>query len=89
MVIITTSYVKSLQSPEEIERLMVDENLSEMDRACLLINTGIDVQKVCTIGHLTDLLKTNQMEVLSRIIPKLCVSININIACVYLQSEVT
>lgn len=50
---------------------MVDESLSEMDRACLLINTGLDVQKICVIGQLAHLLKTNQMDVLSRIVPKI------------------
>ena len=63
------------QSPEEIERLTVDENLSEMDRACLLISTGQDVQKVCVVDHLPQLLSTNQMDALCRVVPKLSVSI--------------
>ena len=63
------------QSPEEIERLTVDENLSEIDRACLLISTGQEVQKVCVVDHLPQLLSTNQMDALCRVVPKLCVSI--------------
>ena len=53
---------------------MVDESLTEMERACLLIGTGQDVQKICVIEHLPDLLQNDQMETLCRILPKLCVS---------------
>lgn len=52
---------------------MVDESLSDLDRTCLLISTGQDVQKMCALDHLPDLLKTEQMETLCRVIPKLCV----------------
>ena len=52
----------------------MDENLSEMERASLLISTGQDVQKLCVIDHLADLMKKYQMDCLSKIIPKICVS---------------
>ena len=72
--IIVLSMSFTLQSPEEIEKLSVDEKLSEMERASLLISTGQDVQKVCVIEHLVDLMSKYKMECLSKIIPKICVS---------------
>ena len=63
-----------MQSPEEIEKLTVDENLTEMERACLLISTGQDVQKVCVLEHLVDLMNKYNMDCLSKVIPKICVS---------------
>ena len=54
--------------------LSVDESLGDLDRTCLLLTTGQDVQKVCVIQNMPELLKSQQMETLCRVIPKLCVS---------------
>ena len=53
----------------------MDESLSPLDRAVLLISTGQDIQKLCVIEQLTKLLKIDQMDTLSRVIPKVCVSL--------------
>ncbi len=52
----------------------MDEGLSVMDRAVLLISTGQDVQRLCVLDQLPALLKTDQMDTLCRVIPKVCVS---------------
>ena len=53
----------------------MDEGLSVIDRASLLVSSGQDVQKLCVIDQLPTLLKTDQMDTLCRVIPKLCVRI--------------
>ena len=65
--------------------LSVDENLGDLDRTCLLLTTGQDVQKVCVIQNMPELLKNQQMETLCRVIPKLCVSEAVKILCVMMQ----
>ncbi len=62
------------QTAEEIEKFLIDEKLSDLDRTCLLLSTGQDVQKLCVIENLPNLLRQHQMETLCRVIPKLCVS---------------
>lgn len=66
--------VTTAKSPEELQKLMVDENLSPIERACLLISTGQDVQRVCTIEHLPQLLESSEHKAaaLSTVLPKLC-----------------
>lgn len=64
--------VKSGKSSEEIEKFIIDESMSDLDRTHLLLSTGQDIQKLCVIEHLPNLLKTQQMETLAKVIPKLC-----------------
>eukprot|EP00731_Ephydatia_muelleri_P033344 Em0028g19a len=66
--------VTTAKSPEELQKLMVDENLNPIERACLLISTGQDVQRVCTIEHLPQLLESSEHKAaaLSKVLPKLC-----------------
>ncbi len=68
------SHTPLKKSEEEIEKLTIDETLTDMERACLLIATGQDVQKMFVIEHLPDLLRHQQMEALCRVLPKICVS---------------
>lgn len=63
-----------LQSQDEIEKLMVDEGLSEMERACLLLTSSHDVQRVWSIGRLVTLLRSDTNTTLQKFIPKLTVS---------------
>lgn len=66
--------VTTAKSPEELQKLMVDENLNPIERACLLISTGQDVQRVCTIEHLPELLESpeHKAAAISKVFPKLC-----------------
>ena len=58
--------------------------MSDLDRTHLLLSTGQDIQKLCVIEHLPNLLKTQQMETLAKIIPKLCVSQMLPLCYVFL-----
>ena len=69
----------TLQSPEEIAKLTIDESLSDIDRAQLLITTGQEVQQICAINQLPRLLEYHNVDAMCRVVPQLVVSI-VNIA---------
>uniref|UniRef100_A0A8C5L9R4 Serine/threonine-protein phosphatase 4 regulatory subunit 4 n=1 Tax=Jaculus jaculus TaxID=51337 RepID=A0A8C5L9R4_JACJA len=61
---------RSLKTPEEIERLTVDEDLSDMDRAVYLLSSGQDIQGTSVIANLPVLMRQNPSETLRRVLPK-------------------
>ncbi|EDL18825.1 RIKEN cDNA 8430415E04, isoform CRA_b [Mus musculus] len=61
---------RSLKTPEEIERLTVDEDLSDIDRAVYLLSAGQDVQGASVIANLPFLMRQNPTETLRRVLPK-------------------
>ena len=65
----------ALQSPEEIAKLTIDESLSDIDRAQLLITTGQEVQQICAINQLPRLLEKYNVDTMCRVVPQLMVSI--------------
>jgi len=65
----------ALQSPEEIAKLTIDESLSDIDRAQLLITTGQEVQQICAINQLPHLLDHYNVDAMCRVVPQLMVSI--------------
>ena len=64
----------ALQSPEEIAKLTIDESLSDIDRAQLLITTGQEVQQICAINQLPCLLEYYNVDAMCRVVPQLMVS---------------
>ncbi|XP_065895478.1 serine/threonine-protein phosphatase 4 regulatory subunit 4-like isoform X2 [Dysidea avara] len=64
--------VKTLtKSPEEIAKLTIDESLSDIDRAQLLITTGQEVQQICAINQLPCLLEHYNVDAMCRVVPQL------------------
>ncbi|XP_032233153.2 serine/threonine-protein phosphatase 4 regulatory subunit 4 isoform X2 [Nematostella vectensis] len=63
--------IRGLKSPEEIERLTVDENLDTVERAVLLVSSGVEIQKLSVITNLPKLLETNSADVNRRVVPLL------------------
>ncbi|XP_059953900.1 serine/threonine-protein phosphatase 4 regulatory subunit 4 [Mesoplodon densirostris] len=61
---------RSLKTPEEIERLTVDEDLSDIERAVYLLSAGQDIQGTSVIANLPFLMRQNPAETLRRILPK-------------------
>ncbi|GAB1297740.1 Serine/threonine-protein phosphatase 4 regulatory subunit 4 [Apodemus speciosus] len=61
---------RSLKTPEEIERLTVDEDLSDIDRAVYLLSAGQDIQGASVIANLPFLMRQNPTETLRRVLPK-------------------
>uniref|UniRef100_H2R975 Serine/threonine-protein phosphatase 4 regulatory subunit 4 n=1 Tax=Pan troglodytes TaxID=9598 RepID=H2R975_PANTR len=61
---------RSLKTPEEIERLTVDEDLSDIERAVYLLSAGQDVQGTSVIANLPFLMRQNPTETLRRVLPK-------------------
>ncbi|XP_038401551.1 serine/threonine-protein phosphatase 4 regulatory subunit 4 isoform X2 [Canis lupus baileyi] len=61
---------RSLKTPEEIERLTVDEDLSDIERAVYLLSAGQDVQGTSVIANLPFLMRQNPAETLRRVLPK-------------------
>ncbi|XP_037840367.2 serine/threonine-protein phosphatase 4 regulatory subunit 4 isoform X7 [Chlorocebus sabaeus] len=61
---------RSLKTPEEIERLTVDEDLSDIERAVYLLSAGQDVQGTSVIANLPFLMRHNPTETLRRVLPK-------------------
>ncbi|XP_066132631.1 serine/threonine-protein phosphatase 4 regulatory subunit 4 isoform X4 [Saccopteryx bilineata] len=61
---------RSLKTPEEIERLTVDEDLSDIDRAVYLLSAGQDIQGTSVIANLPSLMRQNPAETLRRVLPK-------------------
>nr|XP_044630830.1 LOW QUALITY PROTEIN: serine/threonine-protein phosphatase 4 regulatory subunit 4 [Equus asinus] len=61
---------RSLKTPEEIERLTVDEDLSDTERAVYLLSAGQDIQGTSVIANLPCLMRQNPAETLRRVLPK-------------------
>lgn len=61
--------IRGLKSQEEIERLTVDENLDDIERAVLLLSSGVEIQKLSIINNLPRLLEKNSGDVNRRILP--------------------
>uniref|UniRef100_A0A2R8MQG6 Serine/threonine-protein phosphatase 4 regulatory subunit 4 n=1 Tax=Callithrix jacchus TaxID=9483 RepID=A0A2R8MQG6_CALJA len=61
---------RSLKTPEEIERLTVDEDLSDIERAVYLLSAGQDIQGTSVIANLPFLMRQNPTETLRRVLPK-------------------
>ncbi|KAM9202495.1 LOW QUALITY PROTEIN: serine/threonine-protein phosphatase 4 regulatory subunit 4 [Dugong dugon] len=61
---------RSLKTPEEIERLTVDEDLSDIERAVYLLSAGQDIQGTSVIANLPYLMRNNPSETLRRVLPK-------------------
>ncbi|XP_069853760.1 serine/threonine-protein phosphatase 4 regulatory subunit 4 isoform X2 [Dipodomys merriami] len=61
---------RSLKTPEEIERLTVDEDLSDIERAVYLLSAGQDIQGTSVIANLPVLMRQNPTETLRRVLPK-------------------
>uniref|UniRef100_A0A8B9FQP1 Protein phosphatase 4 regulatory subunit 4 n=1 Tax=Amazona collaria TaxID=241587 RepID=A0A8B9FQP1_9PSIT len=62
---------RSLKTPEEIERLTVDEELSDIDRAVYLLSSGQDIQGTSVVANLPVLMRQNPAETLCRVLPKI------------------
>ncbi|XP_029898146.1 serine/threonine-protein phosphatase 4 regulatory subunit 4 isoform X3 [Aquila chrysaetos chrysaetos] len=62
---------RSLKTPEEIERLTVDEELSDIERAVYLLSSGQDVQGTSVVANLPALMRQNPAETLRRVLPKI------------------
>lgn len=63
--------IRGLKSQEEIERLTVDENLDDIERAVLLLSSGVEIQKLSIINNLTRLLEKSSADVNRRVVPVL------------------
>ncbi|XP_068942109.1 serine/threonine-protein phosphatase 4 regulatory subunit 4 isoform X2 [Petaurus breviceps papuanus] len=61
---------RSLKTPEEIERLTVDEELNDIERAVYLLSSGQDVQGTSVVANLPVLMRQNPAETLRRVLPK-------------------
>ncbi|XP_036281714.1 serine/threonine-protein phosphatase 4 regulatory subunit 4 isoform X2 [Pipistrellus kuhlii] len=61
---------RSLKTPEEIERLTVDEDLGDIERAVYLLSAGQDIQGTSVIANLPFLMRQNPAETLRRVLPK-------------------
>ncbi|XP_069593376.1 serine/threonine-protein phosphatase 4 regulatory subunit 4 isoform X2 [Ranitomeya imitator] len=62
---------RSLKSPEEIERLTVDEDLNDIERAVYLLSSGQDIQGTSVVANLPVLIQQNPSETLRRVVPKI------------------
>nr|XP_014352688.1 PREDICTED: serine/threonine-protein phosphatase 4 regulatory subunit 4 isoform X2 [Latimeria chalumnae] len=61
---------RSFKTPEEIERLTVDEKLNDIERAVYLLSCGQDVQGMSVVVSLPNLVRQNPTETLRRVVPK-------------------
>ncbi|XP_029453728.1 serine/threonine-protein phosphatase 4 regulatory subunit 4 isoform X2 [Rhinatrema bivittatum] len=62
---------RSLKTPEEIERLTVDEELNDIERAVYLLSSGQDIQGTSVVANLPVLIRQNPVETLRRVVPKI------------------
>ncbi|XP_025062063.1 serine/threonine-protein phosphatase 4 regulatory subunit 4 isoform X5 [Alligator sinensis] len=62
---------RSLKTPEEIERLTVDEELNDIERAVYLLSSGQDIQGTSVVANLPVLMRLNPAETLRRVLPKI------------------
>ncbi|XP_029487448.1 serine/threonine-protein phosphatase 4 regulatory subunit 4 isoform X1 [Oncorhynchus nerka] len=61
---------RSLKTAEEIEKLTVDEDLNDIERAVYLLSSGQDVQRASVIINLPNLVRQNPAETFRRVVPK-------------------
>ncbi|TRY57017.1 hypothetical protein DNTS_023928 [Danionella cerebrum] len=61
---------RSLKTAEEIDRLTVDEELNDIERAVYLLSSGEDVQRTSVIINLPILVRQNPAETFRRVVPK-------------------
>ncbi|XP_021373715.1 serine/threonine-protein phosphatase 4 regulatory subunit 4-like isoform X1 [Mizuhopecten yessoensis] len=63
---------EGLKSTEELEKLTVDEQLSDIERAVYLLSSGQEVQRISVIHNLPDLLRDTEShdECMRRVVPK-------------------
>nr|XP_033809155.1 serine/threonine-protein phosphatase 4 regulatory subunit 4 isoform X8 [Geotrypetes seraphini] len=62
---------RSLKTQEEIERLTVDEELNDIERAVYLLSVGQDIQGTSVVANLPVLIRQNPVETLRRVVPKI------------------
>ncbi|TSR99385.1 Serine/threonine-protein phosphatase 4 regulatory subunit 4 [Bagarius yarrelli] len=62
--------LQDLASAEEIEKLTVDEDLNDIERAVYLLSSGQDVQRASVIVNLPNLVRQNPAETFRRVVPK-------------------
>ncbi|KAM4664271.1 LOW QUALITY PROTEIN: serine/threonine-protein phosphatase 4 regulatory subunit 4 [Discoglossus pictus] len=60
---------RSLKTPEELERLTVDENLNDIDRAVYLLSSGQEIQGTSVIANLPVLMRQNPADTIRRVVP--------------------
>ncbi|XP_046859123.1 serine/threonine-protein phosphatase 4 regulatory subunit 4-like isoform X2 [Xenia sp. Carnegie-2017] len=58
-----------LKSEEEIQRLTVDENLSDVERAVFLLSSGIEAQKLSVINNLPLLFENHANDAVKEVMP--------------------
>ncbi|KAM4690359.1 serine/threonine-protein phosphatase 4 regulatory subunit 4 isoform 2-T2 [Rhinophrynus dorsalis] len=61
---------RSLKTPEEIERLTVDEELNDIERAVYLLSSGQDIQGTSVVANLPVLIRQSPTDTLRRVVPK-------------------
>nr|XP_015206150.1 PREDICTED: serine/threonine-protein phosphatase 4 regulatory subunit 4 isoform X1 [Lepisosteus oculatus] len=61
---------RSLKTAEEIEKLTVDEDLNDIERAVYLLSSGQDVQRASVVISLPSLVRQNPAETFRRVVPK-------------------
>ncbi|KAG8449086.1 hypothetical protein GDO86_015948 [Hymenochirus boettgeri] len=61
---------RSLKTPEEIERLTVDEELNDIERAVFLLSSGQDIQGTSVVANLPVLIRQSPTDTLRRVVPK-------------------
>ncbi|XP_062323373.1 serine/threonine-protein phosphatase 4 regulatory subunit 4 isoform X6 [Osmerus eperlanus] len=61
---------RSLKTAEEIDKLTVDEDLNDIERAVFLLSSGQDVQRASVIINLPNLVRQNPAETFRRVVPK-------------------
>ncbi|KAJ8341389.1 hypothetical protein SKAU_G00336800 [Synaphobranchus kaupii] len=61
---------RSLKTAEEIEKLTVDEDLNDIERAVYLLSSGQDVQRASVVINLPNLVRQNPAETFRRVVPK-------------------
>ncbi|KAE8586323.1 hypothetical protein XENTR_v10021628 [Xenopus tropicalis] len=61
---------RSLKTPEEIERLTVDEELNDIERAVFLLSSGQDIQGTSVVANLPILIRQSPTDTLRRVVPK-------------------
>ncbi|KAG7466310.1 hypothetical protein MATL_G00163460 [Megalops atlanticus] len=61
---------RSLKTAEEIEKLTVDEDLNDIERAVFLLSSGQDVQRASVVVNLPNLVRQNPAETFRRVVPK-------------------
>uniref|UniRef100_A0A8C9TRT5 Protein phosphatase 4 regulatory subunit 4 n=1 Tax=Scleropages formosus TaxID=113540 RepID=A0A8C9TRT5_SCLFO len=61
---------RSLKTAEEIDKLTVDEDLNDIERAVYLLSSGQDVQRASVVVNLPNLVRQNPAETFRRVVPK-------------------